>query len=96
MHIKIPYKGSQSEAVTKVKGALDQGRSQFKDKVVIHEEKWEGNTLNFDITAEGQHISGTLEVVPGEFVLDAKLPFMMRLFEGRIEKEIAEQVKKMM
>jgi len=95
MHLKIPYKGSRSEAVSTVKRALTDGRAQFADKVQIHTETWAGDTLNFDFTAQSQRISGTLAVEDGFYVIDAKLPLMLRLFEGRIEKEIGEQIKKL-
>jgi len=95
MHINIPHKTSKSEAKKKVIQALEGGRAQFGDKMEIHEEKWEGDTLTFDVTVEGQHISGTLTVEDSDYSVDAKLPLMLRFFEGRIEKEIAEQVKKL-
>jgi hypothetical protein len=60
--------------------------------VEIHEEKWEGDTLSFSFSAQGQLISGTLRVDDSEYVLDAKLPFMFRLFEGRIQSEIEKQL----
>ena len=95
MHIKIPHKSSKSAAKQNIEKALNEGRSQLADKVEIHEEKWEGDTLNFDFTAQGQRITGTLEISDSDYVLDAKLPFMLRMFEGRIEKEIASRVKEL-
>jgi hypothetical protein len=96
MHIKIPHKLTQAEATQKVKDTLAGLKTQFADKVVVNQEKWEGNTLNFDGTIEGQNITGTLVVEASDYVLDAKLPLMLRMFEGRIEKGIAEQVQKLM
>jgi hypothetical protein len=95
MHIKIPHKGSKADAKAQIEKMLSEGKAQFGDKVVLHEERWENDTLHFDVTAQGQRISGTLLVEDAQFVLDAKLPLMLRLFEGRIEREIAEQVKKL-
>jgi hypothetical protein len=95
MHIKIPHKGSKADAKAQIEKMLNEGRAQFKEQVQIHEERWEGDTLHFDITAQGQRISGRLAVEDADFVLDAKLPLMLRMFEGRIEREIGEQVKKL-
>jgi hypothetical protein len=95
MHIKIPHKGTKDAAKAQIEKMLADGRAQFKDQVAIHEERWEGDALHFDLTAQGQRISGTLLVEDAQFVLDAKLPLMLRLFEGRIEREVAEQVRKL-
>lgn len=95
MHVKIPFKHTKSEALSRLKQALAEGRAKFSDKIEIHTENWNGDTLEFDVTVEGQRISGTLTVEESTYVLDAKLPFMLRLFESRIQREIEAQVKKM-
>lgn len=98
MHIQVPHKFGQQAAVERVKQALEQVKvnPQVKDQLVIEKEEWEGNTLNFAFTGQGQHIKGTLVVEEKEFIVDAKLPLMLRMFEGRIEKMIGEQVKQML
>jgi hypothetical protein len=96
MHLNIPHKFTKTEALSRVKNALEYARPQIAGKAQVHEERWDGSTLHFDITADGHRISGTFAVEDAQFVLDAKLPLMMRLFEGRIEKELAEQIKKAM
>lgn len=92
MHLEIPHKTTQQAALVRVKQGLEEMRTKIADQATIHEERWDGNTLHFDATAQGQRISGTLEVGEKDFVIDAKLPLMLRLFEGRIEKEIMQRV----
>jgi hypothetical protein len=95
MHIQIPHKANKITALTKVKKALHEGRSQLNGMATIEEERWEGDTLHFAVTLQGKKITGTLLVNDKDFVIDAKLPLMWRIFEGRIEKMIGEQVKSM-
>jgi hypothetical protein len=95
MQIKLPHTFSKSIAVQKVKVALEKARPELVGKATIDEERWDGDTLNFAFTAEGQHISGTCTVTDHEFDIYAKLPFMLRLFEGKIQKAIEEQAKLM-
>lgn len=59
----------------------------------INKEEWDGNTLHFDLELQKKPVSGTLEVTDTEYILDAKLPLMWRVFEGKIEKEIKKQVE---
>ena len=98
MQLNFPHKFSKFEAKQKVKQLLENARTQqeFKEKVKIEEERWENDTLHFAFTAEGQHISGKLEVKEREFDIYAKLPLMMRLFEGKIKRSIEEQTKQLL
>lgn len=91
MQVTIPHKFTKEQAVTRVKQAIDKARPQLGDQAQITEERWEGDVLHFAFTAQGQSISGTFTVREGEFDLYAKLPLMMKLFEGKIAAAIKEQ-----
>jgi hypothetical protein len=93
MHLQIPHKTNKIAALTKVKKALQEGRSQLGNMATIDEERWEGDMLHFAATLQGKQITGTLQVTDKDYVIDAKLPLLWRMFEGRIEKMIAEQVQ---
>lgn len=93
MHLQIPHKSNKHEALTRVRRALNEGRSQLGSYATLDEERWEGSILHFAATLQGKQITGTLEVTDQDFVLDAKLPLLWRIFEGRIEKMLEEQVK---
>lgn len=97
MHIDIPHKfKSKDEAVARVKAALNDARPQLEGKATIEKEVWEGETLTFAANIQGQSIAGTLVVRDSVFDINAKLPLMMRMFEGRIERAIKEQTSKML
>ncbi len=96
MHLDIPHKLPTYEAKARIVETLSEARAKAAGKLTITEERWENNILHFDITAEGQRITGTLEIQEKAFALEAKLPFMLRLFEGQIEKAAKEQVANML
>ena len=95
MNFKIPHKTSQILALKKVRQALEHARPQMKGHATIQEERWDDYTLHFAVTVEGKSITGSMEVTNTDYVINAKLPLLWRLFEGRIEKMISEQVKQM-
>ena len=95
MHVEIPHQFSQKEAVNRVKKALNESRGQILAQAPDFKAEWEGDTLAFEATVQGKHITGTLEALGKQFVLDAKLPLLWRIFEGQIEKAIKDQVSKM-
>lgn len=86
---------SQAAAVARVTRALNENRAQIAQHATITKEEWEGNTLSFVVSIQGKEISGTLDVTEADYVLDAKLPLLWRMFEGRIESQIAAEIKKM-
>jgi hypothetical protein len=93
MHIEIPNKLTKSEGVAHVKRGIDEARPKLDGQAEIEKEEWSDNVLTFGVKVQGQHITGTLTVEDHKFVLDAKLPLLWRMFEGRIQKAIEEQVK---
>ena len=97
MHLEIPHKfTTKAEAAARVKSALVEMRPHLGDKAKIEKEEWVGDTLNFVADIQGQNISGTLEVRDAMYDINAKLPLMMRMFEGRIEKALKEQTAQML
>lgn len=92
MHFQVPHNTTKTEAMQKVKDALDEARPHMRDEMKLTSEKWEGTTFYFDLLLQGKSITGTVEVTETDFVVDAKLPLMWRMFEGRIEKEIQKHV----
>lgn len=91
MHIQLAHKTSQAAAITRIKKGLIDARPHMAGQVSIKKEEWDGNTLNFAFLAQNKEVTGQLQVTDTEFVLDAKLPLMWRLFEGKIEKMIHDQ-----
>lgn len=95
MHIELPHTFSKVEAKNRVQMALTKARGQLATHAKDLEERWEGDTLHFAGTLQGKHITGTLEVQEKQFVLNATLPLLWRMFEGQIEKAIKEQVARL-
>ena len=92
MKFTIPHKQTEQEAITHVTSLLAQHHAQLEQQVTELKEEWQGNVLNFGFTAQGAHIEGTLTVRDQAFDVYAKLPLMLKLFEGRIERTIKEQI----
>ncbi len=95
MHFKAPHKTTKTAAKQKVKDAIEAARPHMKDQVVINTEEWQGDIFHCDVNLQGKKVTGTLEVTDMDFIVDAKLPLLWRMFEGRIEKEIAKQMEAM-
>lgn len=96
MQVNIPHKFTKAEAKERVMVAMREARAKLGDQATIDKEEWVADTLHFGITVQGQSITGTFDVRDSDFGLDAKLPLMLRMFEGRIKKAIEEQASAML
>jgi hypothetical protein len=54
--------------------------------------EWKEDVFNFSFEARGFKIKGTLEVTDTQVILDAKLPFLARPFEGMIRTNIEREL----
>jgi len=92
MHIKLPHNlKTEGAAILRAKQALNGMRAQLPPNASINKEEWTGNTLAFDVTADKITVTGTVVVTDSDYDITAKLPLMLRMFEGRIEKALKEQ-----
>jgi hypothetical protein len=97
MHIKLPHElKTEGAAIVRAKQAINEMRPQLPKDASIDKEEWQGNTLTFAATANKITITGTLVVTATDYDVTAKLPLMLRMFEGRIEKAIKEQTAQML
>lgn len=95
MQFQLPFKGTEAEGIARIDQLLAEHRGEIEKKATNVMTVWEGNVLTFSFTAEGKHIEGTVTVKDGMFDVYAKLPLMMRMFEGTIERMIQAEVAKL-
>ena len=65
---------------------------QAGDNASNVEGQWNGNVLHFAFRTRGMNIKGTFLVTDDEIIIESRLPFMARPFEGRIRSAINEQL----
>ncbi|MCH8309637.1 MAG: polyhydroxyalkanoic acid system family protein, partial [Chloroflexi bacterium] len=65
---------------------------QAGDNVSNVERQWDGNVLRFAFRTRGMNIKGTFQVTDDEIIIESKLPFIARPFEGRVRSAIEEQL----
>lgn len=92
MEIHIPHTFTKQGAITQIKKALEDAQTKLAGQATIERAEWEGDTLVYAVTVQGAKISGSVVVGDTAFDIIIKLPLMLKLFEGRIKKQIEEQL----
>ena len=97
MKLTLPHNlKTEGAAILRAKQALNEMRTQLPKDASIDKEEWSGNTLTFAATANKITVTGALVVTAANYDITAKLPLMLRMFEGRIEKAIKEQTAQLL
>lgn len=91
MRIAVPHHTSKDVARGKVDQRLGQLLSQFGGHAEEIEHEWLGDTMRFKGKARGLAVEGTIDVTDAEIILDAKLPLVAKMFEGRIREAVERE-----
>ncbi len=95
MRIAVPHHTSKDVARGKVDQRLGQLLSQFGGQAEEIEHEWLGDTMRFKGKARGLAVEGTVDVTDAEIILEAKLPLVAKMFEGRIRQAVEREADAM-
>ena len=96
LKMNIPHQLSQEEALSRIKTLLTKVKQEQQDKITNIKEDWKDDTGNFEFTAMGFDLSGIIKVQDDHINIDAKVPFAVSLFKGKIEELIDKKAKELL
>lgn len=88
--VDIPHKLGRDAARARIAGGVGKLTEMFPGGGHL-EQKWDGDTLHFTLTAMGQTIASRLEVFDGHVHAEVDLPPMLALFAGKIRDKLASK-----
>ena len=75
--VSIPHRLGRDEAVHRLKSGLGSVRANFGHLFSVEEEIWNGEHLDFRVSALGQSATGTIDVADDHVVLEVALPWLL-------------------
>ena len=96
LKMSIPHSLPEEEALKRIKALLGNLKEEQKDLIENVNEQWDGNSGNFNFTAKGFDLSGTIDVKPESVDIDADLPFALTFFKGMIKNVIDEKARELL
>ena len=96
LNMTVSHRLSPDEALRRIKGLLDEVKTEFAGTISDLSEQWDGNIGYFNLRAKGFSVSGTLTVKPREVELSGNLPFAALPFRGKIESAIRSRAEKLL
>jgi len=95
MRIAVPHNTSKDAARRKVDQRLGQLLSQFGGHAEDIQHEWLVDTMRFKGKARGMSVEGTVDITDAAVVIDAKLPMIAMMFEGRIRDAVQREADAM-
>jgi hypothetical protein len=90
--LETSHQLGREEALRRLKEKFDSARSHYGGEVKNLKEQWTDHTLNFNFSAMGMGVSGTVQVEDRAVKFNADLPFAAALFKGAIESRLREEL----
>lgn len=95
MRIEVPHHTSKVMARQKIEARLGQLLAQFGGQAEEMDHSWSGDTLRFNGKAKGMQVEGEVEVTDDSIRINGKLPFLAKMFEGRIRQAVEKEAESM-
>jgi hypothetical protein len=94
MKVELEHNLAYDRALTCAEKLFEELTEKFKDEFSDLEQTKSGNTIIFSLKVRGMKISGKITVSENKVVIESKLPFAARVFQGLIENKIRENADK--
>ena len=88
LHVTLPHNLSQAEAQRRIEEGLVRVRPQILHYVTSLEDGWNGNQLDFTLTALKQTITGRIVVEADHVAVDLDLPWLLATIAGKLRNQI--------
>ena|SRR5579884_787433 len=94
--VTIPHRLGKEEAVNRIKTGLARAQTEFAWALRFDEQRWEGDRLDFRISAIGQHAQGAIDVGEESVRVEVMLPWLLARFANAAQRVIGQTGAKML
>ncbi len=98
MRIDYKHNLTQQQSYEKINKLIPELQAQYADKISNPEWSWNSEKTRMDFSMEvmGFDVSGNIDLMDGELVMEGDLPLLARPFSDKIEETIKTQLKKIL
>jgi hypothetical protein len=88
--VSIPHRLGREEATRRLKGGLSRAAASIP-VLVVDEERWDGDRMDFRVRALGQAASGHIDVGDDHVRLEVMLPWLLQRFAQAAQAVIRDR-----
>ncbi|WP_404334911.1 polyhydroxyalkanoic acid system family protein [Sphingomonas sp. MMS12-HWE2-04] len=93
--VDIPHKLGREGARTRIAGGVGKLADLFPGGGQV-EQRWDGDTLHFTVSAMGQSVASRLDVLDDKVHAEVHLPPMLALFASKVRDKVIEKTTKLL
>lgn len=82
LRITLPHELGRIEARRRIDTGLSNLARQLPGGATVHDQRWDGNRLDFRLAALGRTVSGQVEVLDTSVTIDIELPGLLGKIVG--------------
>jgi hypothetical protein len=91
LRVSIPHRLGRQEATRRLKGGLSNARANYVQWLVIEDETWDGDSVQFRVRALGQVASGKVDVLDDHVQVEVTLPWLLAKFAEKLVPAIRKE-----
>jgi len=96
MKVELEHNLTKEKAIPCAEKIFTELADKYENEFSDLEQSTNGNIITFSLKIRGMNISGTVTVNENNVVIESRLPFAARVFQGLIETKIKENADDMM
>jgi hypothetical protein len=96
LKVSIHHHLTQHEALSRIKKLFTSLRHEQKEKISNVKEEWKDGTGTIHFTAQGFDLSAIVAVHRSTVEIDAKVPFAVYMFKGKIKEAIKTKAEELL
>jgi hypothetical protein len=89
--VTIPHNLGREEALHRLQSGLSTVRTRFAGHLLVRQETWTGNHLDFEVAALKQEVKGTIDVADSDVTLSVELPWIIAALAEKAKALITRQ-----
>jgi hypothetical protein len=89
--VTVPHRLGKDEAVRRLKSGLARMANNLGALIAIEQERWNGDTLTFQMRGLGQSASGTIAVFEDNLQIDVMLPWLLATLAQRLAPALRKE-----
>jgi Putative polyhydroxyalkanoic acid system protein (PHA_gran_rgn) len=89
--VAIPHHLGKEEALRRLKNGLTEAAASFGHLYSVQEQIWTGNHLQFQVSALGQAVSGSIDVAEDYVRLEVFLPWLLAKLAASLQPLIRKE-----
>lgn len=94
--VDIPHRLGKDEALTRIKSGFEQAGTAFGGMLLVLDQQWTGDHMDFKAGVLGQKASGGLDVFDDHVHLEIQLPWILATIANKAKAVLQKQTTLML